>query len=207
MPAVIVPSRAGVLSAVGLLTAPRQRDLVRSWPAPDDHGGLDGALAELAAEAAALVDGSDGGEVASAGTGAPGGAGAGVGAGGSVPGGAGAVVAGGDVTVRTAVDCRYRGQSHEVTVPSVEAFHAAHERRNGYARPGHPVEVVALRAVAVRSPAVALDDLPVVDRAGVGASGPVVVAEPDCTVWLPGGWAAEAGAAGALVLRRGSGVG
>ena len=49
MAAVIVPARAGVLSAVGLLTAPVQRDLVRSWPTPGDHTGLDAALAELAA--------------------------------------------------------------------------------------------------------------------------------------------------------------
>jgi hypothetical protein len=30
----------------------------------------------------------------------------------------------------------------------------------------------------------------------------VSIAEPDCTIWLPEGWAAEPGAAGALVLRR-----
>ena len=34
MPAVVVPPRAGVLSAVGMLAAPRQVDLVRSWPDP-----------------------------------------------------------------------------------------------------------------------------------------------------------------------------
>ncbi|MQA17652.1 MAG: hydantoinase/oxoprolinase family protein, partial [Pseudonocardiaceae bacterium] len=44
MAAVIVPPRAGVLSAVGLLTAPVQRDLVRSWPSPGEHEGLDVAL-------------------------------------------------------------------------------------------------------------------------------------------------------------------
>ena len=38
MAAVVVPPRAGVLSAVGLLAAPRQVDLVRSWPTPGDHG-------------------------------------------------------------------------------------------------------------------------------------------------------------------------
>jgi N-methylhydantoinase B/oxoprolinase/acetone carboxylase alpha subunit len=53
MAAVIVPARAGVLSAVGLLTSPRQRDLVRSWPTPRDHGGIGGALEALAAEAGA----------------------------------------------------------------------------------------------------------------------------------------------------------
>ena len=55
MPAVIVPARAGVLSAVGLLTAPRRRDLVRSWPNPQDQAGLAEALALLGKEAAALV--------------------------------------------------------------------------------------------------------------------------------------------------------
>ena len=111
-----------MLSAVGLLTAPRRRDLVRSWPTPQDHAGLAEALALLGKEAAALVG----------------------------PGGGGAAT-----TVETAVDCRYRGQSHELTVPSVGEFHDEHRRRNGYARPDEPVEVVALRAVATRPPTVA----------------------------------------------------
>ena len=34
IPTVIVPGAAGVLSAVGLLTSPRRRELVRSWPTP-----------------------------------------------------------------------------------------------------------------------------------------------------------------------------
>ncbi|HEY8526759.1 MAG TPA: hydantoinase/oxoprolinase family protein [Acidimicrobiales bacterium] len=181
MPAVIVPARAGVLSAVGLLTAPRRRDLVRSWPTPLDHAGLDAARAELAAAAAKLV--AAGGGVSSGGVGD----------------------GGGDVSVETALDCRYRGQSHELTVPSVAAFHDAHERRNGYARPGHPVEVVAVRATAVRPPAVAIEDLPPVERAvgsGAALAGPAVVAEPDCTIWVAEGWVAEPGAAGAVVLRR-----
>ncbi|MEW6153281.1 MAG: hydantoinase/oxoprolinase family protein, partial [Actinomycetota bacterium] len=55
MRAVVVPPRAGVLSAVGLLGGPRQRDLVRTWPTPDDHTGLDDALADLAHQAAAAV--------------------------------------------------------------------------------------------------------------------------------------------------------
>ncbi len=41
---VLVPERAGVFSAVGVLTAPRQVDLVRSWPTPIDHTGLDAEL-------------------------------------------------------------------------------------------------------------------------------------------------------------------
>ncbi|HEX8803913.1 MAG TPA: hypothetical protein VF743_06960, partial [Acidimicrobiales bacterium] len=139
-------------------------------PTPDDHAGLDGARAELAAAARAAVAGRGGGE--------------------------------GDVIVETAVDCRYRGQSHELTVPDVAAFHDAHRRRNGYARPGHPVEIVAVRAVAERTPAVAADDLPVEDRLTAPVAGPTVLAEPDCTIWVPDGWTAEPGAAGAVVLRR-----
>jgi N-methylhydantoinase A/oxoprolinase/acetone carboxylase beta subunit len=175
MPAVVVPARAGVLSAVGLLTAPRRRDLVRSWPTPDDHDGLDAALAALADEARSLVAGGATADVVA------------------------------EVTVETAVDCRYRGQSHELTVPTVAAFHDEHRRRNGYARPDDPVEIVALRAVASRPPALAGDDLPVPARLPRGpVSGPAVIAEPDCTIWVADGWRAEAGAAGALVLRRGS---
>jgi N-methylhydantoinase A/oxoprolinase/acetone carboxylase beta subunit len=167
MPAVVVPARAGVLSAVGLLTAPRRRDLVRSWPTPADHTGLDRARAALAAEAEALVG------------------------------------AGPEPTVETLVDCRYRGQSHELTVASVAEFGAEHRRRNGYARPGDPVEVIALRAVATRPPSVAADDLPDPPaRLDGEVRGPAAVAEADCTIWVAEGWVARPGAAGALLLRR-----
>ncbi len=181
MPAVVVPARAGVLSAVGLLTAPRRRDLVRSWPSPDDHAGLDAALAALAAEVRALVDGD------------------------------GSPAAAGATSVATALDCRYRGQSHELTVPVVAQFHDEHRRRNGYARPDDPVEVVAIRATATRPPAVAGDELPAPERhiggrveghAESRAHGPTVIAEPDCTIWVPEGWVARPGTAGALVLQR-----
>jgi N-methylhydantoinase A len=170
MAAVIVPARAGVLSAVGLLTAPRRRDAVRSWPTPHDHAGLRESLAVLAKEAAGLVGRTDGGGAA--------------------------------MTVETAVDCRYRGQSHELTVPTVAEFHDEHRRRNGYARPDERVEVVALRAVATRPPPVEPDDLPAATRPYGDLAGPAVVAEPDCTIWVPGGWTARAGGGGALVMHR-----
>ena len=163
MAAVVVPPRAGVLSAVGLLCAPRQRSLVRSWPAPADHQGLAEALAELGAQAAALV--------------------------------------GDDAQITTSVDCRYAGQSHELTVATVADFADEHVRRNGYARPGSPVEVVALRASA-RTPAlVRPEDLgPVAERRP--ATGPCVIAEPDCTIWIPEGWSAQVAADGSYVLTR-----
>jgi N-methylhydantoinase A/oxoprolinase/acetone carboxylase beta subunit len=167
MRAVIVPPRAGVFSAVGLVCSPRQRELVRSWPAPLEHGGVDAALDALAEQAAALV--GPGSETA-------------------------------DVEVERLFDCRYAGQSHEITVVSPDAFPAEHERRNGFARPGAPVEVVALRVRARRPAPLTPDELPAVDRRP--QRGPAVVAEADCTVWVPEGWRADPGPLGAWVLRR-----
>ena len=185
MAAVIVPPRAGVFSAVGLLCSPRQRELVRSWPDPAERKGLDEALAALGDEARAVV--------------------AGIGGGGAVePGSESEVPAGGSlepaIEVEFALDCRYRGQSHELSVPSIEAFHAEHERRNGYARPDTPVEVVALRARARRPAPLEPDELPLVTRER--RDGPAVAVEPDCTVWVPEGWVAEPAAIGAWLLRR-----
>ena len=164
---VLVPARAGVLSAVGILTAPTRRDLVRSWATPQDHEGVRAAADELGHEAVRLV-------------------------------GAGAMVA-------TSVDCRYEGQSHEITVPSVADFAAEHERRNGYARPGAVVEVIAVRASAELPASVSMADLPVVHRLDGAVPGPTTIAEPDCTVWIPEGWTAREGVGGALVIRRDGG--
>jgi len=44
-----------------------------------------------------------------------------------------------DAAVEVAYDCRYVGQSHELTVPSPDVFEAEHERRNGHARAGAPI--------------------------------------------------------------------
>src|SRR5205807_2291162 len=134
MRAVIVPPRAGVLSAVGLVCSPRQRELVRSWPAPLEHAGLVAALDHVADEAVALVGGDD-------------------------------------VEVERLVDCRYAGQSHELTVAGPDEFPAEHERRNGFARPGAAVEVVALRVRARRPAPLSPADLPPVERSEV--RGPV----------------------------------
>ncbi len=167
MGAVVIPPRAGVLSAVGLLCSPRQRDLVQSWPHPGEHGAIAGALVDLGEQARRMV------------------------------------VRGGDddaVEVTTSLDCRYTGQSHELTVARVDDFEEEHRRRNGYARPGAPIEVVALRARARVAAAVAVDDLgpPPADRRPV--QGPAVVAEPDCTVWVPEGWSGDVGPDGSWVL-------
>ena len=173
MPAVIVPPRAGVLSAVGLLCSPVQRDLVRSWPRPDDHDAVDVALVALADEARGLVVGGLGPAAADRGA----------------------------VLVETSLDCRYAGQSHEITVPNVRAFSAEHRARNGYERPGAPIEVVALRARATVPAPMDVSDLPS-PPARQAVVGPAVVAEPDCTIWVADGWRADPGPVGALVLTR-----
>jgi len=167
MRAVIVPPRAGVLSAVGLVCSPRQRELVRTWPEPLEHAGVAAALDRVADEAVALVGGGD---------------------------------VDTDVEIERLLDCRYAGQSHELTVPGVDAFPSEHERRNGFARPDAPIEVVALRVRARRAAPRSPADLPPVVRPAV--RGPEVVAEPDCTVWVPDGWRAEPGPLGAWVLTR-----
>jgi N-methylhydantoinase A/oxoprolinase/acetone carboxylase beta subunit len=162
MRAVIVPPRAGVASAVGLLCSPRQRELVRSYPAAADDPGLGAALQRVADEVRALV--------------AP------------------------DAVVETAVDCRYVGQSHELTVEHVAEFPRVHEQRNGHARPGAPVEVVAVRARATARAPLAVTELPEPVRRS--CRGPAVVVEDDCTVWIPDGWHAEPRELGAWVLTR-----
>jgi N-methylhydantoinase A/oxoprolinase/acetone carboxylase beta subunit len=189
MTAVVVPPRAGVLSAVGLLGSPHQAVLVRSWPSPGDHSGIADARFQLARAAARHL----------------------VGAGPDTParvmlthGTGKATVTFGDgtaVEVALAVDCRYAGQSHELTVPTVALFEEEHRRRNGFARAGAPVEVTALRAAARLPPPVPIEELPAVGGRRA-AKGPAVLAEEDCTVWLPAGWAAEVGEGGAWILRR-----
>jgi N-methylhydantoinase A/oxoprolinase/acetone carboxylase beta subunit len=161
MRAVVVPPRAGVFSAVGLLCAPEQRELVQSWATPRSTVGLARARAALADRVTRLLPGGD---------------------------------------VTSWLDCRYAGQSHELTVAEVDGFPAAHQRRNGFARPGAPVEVIALRARVTRPAPLSVDDLPAPARAQV--PGPAVVAEPDCTVWIPNGWRADPGPTGAWVVRR-----
>jgi N-methylhydantoinase A/oxoprolinase/acetone carboxylase beta subunit len=162
---VLIPARAGVLSAVGLLASSPQRVLVRSWRTPADLQGLDRARVELGEEVRGLLDHPQ-------------------------------------AVVGTTIDVRYVGQSHELTVADVDEFHREHQRRNGYARPDAPVEVLAIRAEASGPPLVDTERFPDLERSQ--AVGPAVIAEPDCTIWVPEGWRSREGAQGALVLERAS---
>lgn len=169
MAAVVVPPRAGVLSAVGMLAAPVQHDRVRTWSDPADHAGLEAALADLGQEAVAALVADAGGST-------------------------------GDVDVVVSVDARYAGQSHELRVAEVADFPALHRRENGYDRPDHPIEVVALRASARR--ASPLDPTRLKARKRPPLTGPAIVVEDDTTIWVPEGWQGTPGAAGTLVLTK-----
>lgn len=165
MAAVVVPPRAGVLSAVGVLGAPRQVDLVRSWPDAAAHDDDAAALQRLGAQAAASL-------------------GAGLAA-----------------EVEMSMDCRYAGQSHELTVPSVGSFPEEHRLRNGFTMSASPVEVIALRASARSSSPVDVGAFASTGRSGRHV-GPALIAEEDCTIWVGEGWQACVDASGAWLLTR-----
>ena len=87
-PAFIVPFGAGVMSAVGLLTAPLAFDFVRSWPGRIDHLNwqeADALLGEMEAEGQALLEKS-----------------------GALPE---------QISHRREADIRYVGQGHQIQVP------------------------------------------------------------------------------------------
>ncbi len=106
-------------------------------------------------------------------------------------------------SVRTAVDCRYTGQSHDIRVAAVADFADAHERQNGYRR-GDPVEVTVLRAVAEAAAPSTVGEV-LADWTGrwpEPVSGPRVEVREDCTIWIPAGWTGHEGPLGSLILQR-----
>jgi N-methylhydantoinase A len=200
-PRVIVPAAAGVMSSVGVLTAPMAFDFVRSWPVVvgEDIMARGGELfAEMEREGAELLAASG--------------------------------VATDAISYARGVDMRYRGQGFEVPVvldaecsrtPDGlrEAFEAAYERRHGRRGPSVQVEVVNWRVTASGpDPAVSLEDLavlpvgdealkgerdayfeqlggyhatPVYDRyglePGMTLEGPAIVEERESTLIVPPG--------------------
>ncbi len=202
MAGAVIPADAGVFSALGLLLSPPRTDAARSVLI--DAGGadrLDTAVQDVA-------------------------------------GRAGAGLAGRSPRVSTLVDARYVGQAHETVVPYAAGdgwedmaarFHEAHHQRNGFARPGDPIEVVTVRAEAVADPAVRWAELPevrpdgepgrgtrptlvggaTVDAArwwrpglapGAEVVGPAVIEEPEATTFLGAGERARVHGGGALEI-------
>ena len=130
IPRVLIPPVPGVLSALGMLVAVPTRDY--SQTVMTQIGEDNGASGEWVQrnfkplEEQALADMAAEGHRA------------------------------GDVTLRRLLDVRYRGQSHELTIPvDLDApaigarFHEAHEKRYGYRRPQEPVEIVNVRLQAM----------------------------------------------------------
>ncbi len=201
MAGVIVPPHAGVFSALGLLLAPPRADSVTGVllePGDDIDSKTHEVLAAVSADLEAT---------------------------GASP-----------EAVESTADVRYLGQSHETSVSYepgdgwevlTERFHAAHLERNGFARRGDPIEVVAVRAAATGRPALTIDQLPPQSPVGeawrgerevltgsgavtaavwwrpgleIGSElvGPAVVEEPEATTYLAEGeWAVVHGS-GAL---------
>jgi len=165
MAGVIVPPHAGVFSALGLLLAPPRSDAV-SGVLLTPGGDLDLPAERVSDKAVA--------DLTSAGSSAD--------------------------SVERSVDVRYRGQSHETSVPYragdgwdvlAARFHEAHAERNGFARPGDPIEVVAVRAAAIGRPALTTGDLPEHRPSGESRRGERTVALGEGNIeaavwWRPG---------------------
>lgn len=203
----IVPAHGGVLSALGMLVAPRSRELGRTLSAAlagIDTGVVENAFAAMQDQGRAALR-SEG-------------------------------VADAAIRVRRAVDVCYRGQAYTFNVPwstpaAVEAaFHDLHAQRYGHAMQ-LPVELVNLR-VSLHGPATTLqlpapgprgaaavardwlqvhaepDRVPVYARAELASGqlleGPAVIGEAVATTWLARGWRAQVHASGSLLLQRGS---
>jgi len=201
----LVPLQAGVLSALGMLVAPRARHLSRT---------LTGVLASFNAQALqqqleALAE-----------------------AGRAELQAEGVAVA--EIHADFSLDLRYRGQSSTLTLAwagiraTEAAFHRDHERRYGH-RLNTPVELVNLRCnLRGAAPPISLpelppaqsgavapgstrisgcgDDVPVWPRTRLGAgtafTGPAVITETVATTWLPAGWRCTVDARGNLLLER-----
>jgi N-methylhydantoinase A len=201
----LVPVHAGVLSALGMLVAPRARQLSRT------HAGLLTDAAERLLEEA-LQNLAEQGRQELVAEG----------------------IAEAAIECDFSVDLRYQGQSYTLTLPwqgrerTQPAFHAAHERRYGH-RLAASVELVNIRAsLHGRPPTIALpklmaetgdpdrpryvrlsghaDNVPVWRREGLKAEqcigGPALITETVATTYLPAGWHCRVDDTGNLRLSR-----
>jgi N-methylhydantoinase A len=99
-------------------------------------------------------------------------------------------------------DLRYRGQSHELTLPLqaglADAFHRAHEERYGFADRDRTVELVSVRTADVRPG----PELRLIATAARFLEGPAVLELDGATCWVPAGWAGTTDEHGTLRLER-----
>ncbi len=200
----LVPVHAGVLSALGMLAAPRARQLSHTLTGLLDDFDADALQQQLEALAAKGADSLEAEGVAAR-----------------------------DITSEFSLDLRYRGQSFTLNLPwqglgpTREAFHRAHEQRYGHRLTG-VVELVNIRCNLhcrppdIRLPALAVDaeaaaprtvplagyhrSVPVWSRAALGSgqelTGPALVTETVATTYLPAGWTCRVDPVGNLLLER-----
>jgi len=202
----LVPIHAGVLSALGMLAAPRSRQLSRTLTgvlAGYSEGELTQKLQALAASGTQ--------ELVAEG------------------------IAVADIETDFSLDLRYQGQSYTLNLPwqglavTTSAFHATHEQRYGH-RLAAAVELVNLRCRLQSSPpqmqlplvansAAAATEPLLVSMAGFNApvpvwsrselyagqvfAGPALVTETVATTWLPAGWHCRVDPLGNLLLEHG----
>jgi N-methylhydantoinase A len=216
-PRLVVPSGAGVMSAIGFLAAPVAFDFARSFPGrldTLDWARVNGLLTEMEAEGTVLLRAAG--------------------------------IAGRDISHRRAAEMRYVGQGHEVRVPispgplnpaSIptlrEAFEKEYVRLYGRLGPPVPVEAITWRVVssgprpdlrlstpseATGDAAVArkgtrrayvpelggTTDVPVYDRYRLGPAatftGPAIVEERESTTVIGPGAAVSVDGEGNLVI-------
>lgn len=194
-----VPPNPGLLSAIGMLSAPAKRTASRSLHhriEPDDNApDLADVFDALAAQAGAEMR-RDGVRVR---------------------------------RYLFSIDLRYAGQSHELTIDAnprstwqgglyLDRFHQEHARLYGYSASHEPIELVAVRCEAVsakgkvhppddpRADPIALNIGPVVERSGIylgdRVPGPRIITEYSATTYVPEGWVASITGANDLLLRR-----
>jgi N-methylhydantoinase A len=200
----LIPVHSGVLSALGMLAAPRGRHLSRTWNIlleEADGQSAAAGFAQLAQHGAAELQREG--------------------------------VAAGDIRTELSVDLRYRGQSATLNVPwrdardAAASFHHAHAARYGH-RLDLPVELVNLRAaifgprpeLTLRGAAAGGGDLsagtvriygsaaavPVRERETLRGSeslnGPALIVDAYSTAFLAPGWRCRADSHGNLFLTR-----
>jgi len=199
----LVPMHGGVLSAFGMLVAPRGRELSRSVNTPfatmsDDR--IESALAELARKGIA--------ELSEEG------------------------IAETDIKLEPVLDLCYQGQSYSISVgwqgkqASIRQFHAAHIKRYGHEL-DFEIELVTIR-LRLRGPAMTPElsghvnvqnsteqfvsmygieePVRVYARSSLGNDevliGPALITEKVSTTWLAPGWQAIQHGSGGLLLKR-----
>ncbi len=197
----LVPVHAGVLSALGMLAAPRGRQLSRTVTgllADIDPALLERHFGELSQEGSTAL--------------------------------AAEGIAAHQLQLQRSLDLRYRGQSYTLNIPwsdvagASAAFHLAHHSRFGH-RLDLPVELVNVRLAATASPlALALAPAPRQEGEAMGQAtlygigseatvwarerlaagqvldGPALITEQVATTYLAPGWRCRVDGVGNLVL-------